>query len=285
MAPPGELGTTGGRGMRKRWIFIGLIVGLLAVAISGGVALAWGGSAHGWGWGRGDHEERQSAVAAKVAEILGTEADETADAIAQAQEEVREEAADAALEDVAGRVAETLGTDADATAEALRNVSEEMFDEALESKLQDAIDDGRITEERAQEIRDSADSYGGWLGFGYGHKGGDSDEFASRVAEELDVDSDDVADAIEQALTDIRTESLEEKLQAAIDSGRITEEEADEIREKINSGDWNGFGKRGVRGHHDGNGRRGHGRGRHANGDSGADPTATPETPSGDNST
>ena len=206
--------------MRKRWIFIGLIVGLLAVAISGGVALAWGGSAHGWGWGRGDHEERQSAVAAKVAEILGTEADETADAIAQAQEEVREEAADAALEDVAGRVAETLGTDADATAEALRNVSEEMFDEALESKLQDAIDDGRITEERAQEIRDSADSYGGWLGFGYGHKGGDSDEFASRVAEELDVDSDDVADAIEQALTDIRTESLEEKLQDHRGRGR-----------------------------------------------------------------
>ena len=78
--------------MRKRWILIALSVGLLAAAISGGVALAWGGNGHGWGWGRGDHDERKSAVAAKVAEILGTDEQETADAIDQANQEVREEA-------------------------------------------------------------------------------------------------------------------------------------------------------------------------------------------------
>ena len=78
--------------MRKRWILIAVAVGLLAAAITGGVALAWGGSGHGWGWGRGDHDERKSAVAAKVAEILGTDAQETADAIEQANQEVREEA-------------------------------------------------------------------------------------------------------------------------------------------------------------------------------------------------
>ncbi len=244
--------------MRRRWILITLAVVLLGAALSGGVAWAWGGPGHGWGLGRGDHDDRQAAVASKVAEILGTDADETADAIAQAQSDVREEAADAALEDLAGRVAETLGTDADATAEAIKAVSEEMFDEAVEAKLQDAIDEGRITEEQAQEYRDEADS-ASWRG--YGLKGDDGDDFASRVGEELDIEGDDVADAIEQALEGIRTDVLEEKLQAAIDSGRITEEEADSIRENIESGDWGkGFGKRGHRSSFGGKGVWGRGR-------------------------
>ncbi len=249
--------------MRRKWILIGLAVVLLATALSGGVALAWGGSGHGgfWGWGRGNHEERQSAVAAKVAGILGTDAEQTADAIAQAQKEVREEAADAALEDLAGRVAETLGTDATATADAIESVSGEMFSEALESKLQEAIDEGRITEERAQEIRDDADSYTGWRGWGY--KGSDSEEFANRVAAELDVEGGDAADAIKQALADIRTEALEARLQEAIADGRLTEEEAQTIREQYEAGAWYSFGKHGRhggkghwgRGHHRGRGR------------------------------
>ena len=269
--------------MRRKWILIGLAVVLLATALGGGVAFAWGGSGHGgfWGWGRGNHEERQSAVAAKVAEILGTDEEQTADAIAQARNEVREEAADAALEDLAGRVAETLGTDATATADAIEKVSGEMFSEALESKLQEAIDGGRITEERAQEIRDNADSYTGWRGWSY--KGGDSEEFANRVAAELDVEGDDVADAIKQALSNIRTEALEARLQEAVDSGRITQDEADEILEKAESGDWRSFNKRGRHGHH---GREGRGRGDHGSRkSSGSDPTATPEASGGDSST
>ena len=182
--------------MRKKWILIGLATGLLAIALTGGVALAWGGpGGHGWGlgWGRGDHGERNAAVAAKVAEILGTDEQETANAIAQAQQETREEAAEAALDELAGGVAETLGTDAEATADAIASVSREMFTEALEEKLQDAINDGSITEEQAQEYRDRADSYQGWYGFGHGSKGfrsfkgGISDEFADRVGEELGV--------------------------------------------------------------------------------------------------
>ena len=221
--------------MRRKWILVGLAVGLLAAALTGSVALAWGGPGHSWSWGRGDHEERNSAVASMVAEILGTDAEETADAITQAKTEVREEIADAALEDLAGRVAEILETDADATADALEKVSEDMFDEALESKLQDAIDDGRITEEQAQEYRDKAEASGSWYGFGYGrghgHRGGNSEEFANRVGEELDVEGDDVADAIKQAQSDIRTEAFEGKLDDAVESGRITQDEADEILE------------------------------------------------------
>ena len=260
--------------MRKRWILVALAVGLLTAAVTGGVALAWGGSGHGWGWGRSDHDERKSAVAAKVAEILGTDADETAEAIDQANQEVREEARQAALDDLAGRVAETLGTEAEATADAIEQVAGEMRSEALEQKLQDALENGRITEEQAQEYRDKADS-AGWHGFGYGFKGGDAEDFANRVGAILEVEGDDVAEAMEQAITDIRSEAVESRLQAAIDSGKITEEEAAEIREKIESGDWKGFGKRGHHGRHGGKGFWG--RGHHRGGGHWNSPAATPE--------
>ena len=249
--------------MRKRWILIALSVGLLAALVTGGVALAWGGNGHGWGWGRGDHDERKSAVAAKVAEILGTDAQETADAIAQANQEVREEAQQAALDNFAGKVAATLGTDAEETANAIQQVAEEMRSEAMESKLQSALESGRITEAEAQEYRDKAAS-SGWRGFGHGFKDGDAQEFANRVGAVLAVEGDDVADAIEQAMSDIRSEALESKLQAAIDSGRITEEEAAEIRQRIESGEWKGFGKK--RGRHGGKGHWGRGRGHHGYG-------------------
>ena len=275
--------------MRKRWILVGLAVGLLVMAVTGGVALAWGGPGHGlgWGWGGGDREERNSAVAAKVAEILGTDAEETANAITQAQQEVKQEAADAALEDLAGRVAGTLDTDATATAEALERVSQEMLSEALEEKLQEAIDDGRITGEQAQEYRDQADSYQGWYGFGHGSKGfrgfkgGIGDEFADRVGEELDVDGGDVKDAIQQALSDIGREALEGRLQDAVDNGRITQERADEILEDYDSGDAHWFNKRGHHGRHGFKGKWGRSRGHHGNGNSDSDATPTPE-PAGD---
>ena len=266
--------------MRKKWIIIGLAVGLLAMALTGGAALAWGGPGDGWGWGRGDHDERNTAVAEKVAEILGTDADETADAISQAQQEVRDEAADAALDDLAGRVAETLGTDAVETADAIESVSKEVFSEALEERLQNAIDDGHITEEQAQEYRDKADSYSGWYGYRGSFKGSggiDNDDFAERVGDELDVDGGNVKDAIEQALSDIGREALEEKLQDAVDDGRITQDRADEILEDYDSGDGHRFNKRGHHGRHGGKGHWSRGRGHHGSGGSDSDATATPE--------
>ena len=263
--------------MKKKWILIALTVVLAAAAITGGVAAAWGGPGYGWGWGRGDHEERNTAVAAKVAEILGTDEEETADAISQAQTEVRQEAFDASVANIADRVAEALGTDTDATADALKDVAQEMRSEALESKLQEAIDDGRMTEEQAQEYRDNAASEG-WHGNGNSLFGIGSQDYADRVAETLDVDGPDVSDAIEQALKDIRSETLESRLQAAIDDGSITEEQADEIREKLESNEGNGFGKGGHHG-----GRGGWGRGHHRGRGHWDSPTATPEpTTNGD---
>ena len=245
--------------MRKKWIIIGLAAGLLAAVLAGGVALAWGGGGHGWG--RGHDSERLSDLAGKVAGILGTDEQETADAIAQAHRELREEAAEAAVEDIASRVAATLGTDADATAEAMTQVADEMLEEALEAKLQQAIDDGRMTEDEAQEHRDNWEA-NAWSGKGLLFRGIDEQDYADRVGALLEVDGaavsgDDVGDAIEQAMSDIRSEAMESRIQSAIDSGRITEEEAEELRSKIESGDWDGFGKRGRHGGHGGWGHRG----------------------------
>ncbi len=242
--------------MRKRWILMALAVGLLAAALTGGVALAWGGPGHGWG--RGGHDDRMSALAGKVAGILGTGEQETADALAQARRELRDEVRETALNDLAGRVAETLGTDADATANAMAQVADEMRSEALESRLQAAIESGRLTEEQAQEIRNGVES-GGWHGKGFGFKG-NTEEFANRVGAILGVAGGDVADAIQQAKRAIMSEAVESRLQAALASGTITEEQAAEIRERIESGDWRGFGKRGHRGRHGGEGHRGRGR-------------------------
>ena len=245
--------------MRKRWILIGLAVGLLTVAVTGGVALAHGGGpGNGWGWGRGDQDSRLSDLAGKVAGILETDEDETLDAINQARQELRDEAYEADLDDLAERVAETLETDAEETADAMAKVSEEMYDEALETKLQDAIDDERITEEQAQEYRDNADSYGAWYGYGYGNsrgrgfKSGSSGDFASRLADELELEADDVEDAIDQAFADIRTEDLESKLEDAVDNGRLTQEEADAILvlQKADSGIWSNFDRRSRFGNH-----------------------------------
>ena len=234
--------------MRKKWIIIGLAAGLLAAVLAGGVALAWGGG--GKGWGRGHDSGRLSDLAGKVAGILGTDEQETADAIAQAQRELREEANDAALADIASRVAGTLGTDVESTTGAMEQVAGEMQGEALEAKLQQAIDNGRITEDEAQEYRNNWEE-GGWAGKGFLFRGIDTQAYADRVGAMLEVDGeavsgDDVAAAIEQAKEDIQSEALEARLQAAIESGGITEEEAEEIREKIASGDWKGLRKTGT---------------------------------------
>ena len=243
--------------MRKKWILIALSAGLLAAMIAGGAALAWGGPGKGgiggWFGGDNDRSERQTAVANKVANILGTDAQTTADAIERAHREVQQEAADAKLQDLAARVAEILETDADATADAINNAGADLSREALDRKLQRAIDNGRMTEDEAQEIRDQAET-NGWHTIGHGlHAKGDFQELANRVGETLNVDGDTVAAALKQAFTDMHIAELDAKLDAAVENGRITQAEADEIRAKMESNHWRGYGKAG-------HGRHGHGR-------------------------
>lgn len=104
-------------------------------------------------------------------------------------------------------------------------------------------------------------------------------EFAERLAEELGVDADEVAAAIDKIRTEMMDEraaerlaQLEERLAAAVEAGNLTQEQADvllELAEKRADERLDGFGGRGFGGgfgHGPGHGP-GHGLGWGAEGD------------------
>ena len=88
---------------------------------------------------------------------------------------------------------------------------------------------------------------------------GDADKssFAARVAEILGLDEATVQDAIDQAKAEMRDEALQSKLDRLVESGRMTQEQADEYKtwleskpEGVPSRMFGGFGKRHRSGHH-----------------------------------
>lgn len=83
-----------------------------------------------------------------------------------------------------------------------------------------------------------------------------SKSFAGRVAEILGLQEDTVADAMQQAKEDMRDEAVKAKLDALVEAGEITQEEADEYLEWLESRPDVNFGG----GHGRGHGKRGFGR-------------------------
>ena len=78
-----------------------------------------------------------------------------------------------------------------------------------------------------------------------------SKTFAGRVAEILGLEDDTVADAMKQAKEDMRDEAVKAKLDALVEAGKITQEEADEYLEWLESRpdvDFGGGHGRGFRG-------------------------------------
>ena len=64
-----------------------------------------------------------------------------------------------------------------------------------------------------------------------GSAGGPRQIFLSKVADILELDEEQLADAFVQACQEMRDEAQGQRLQNAIDEGLITEEEAEQIRE------------------------------------------------------
>ena len=62
-----------------------------------------------------------------------------------------------------------------------------------------------------------------------------SKSFAGRVAEILDLDEDTVADAMKQAKEEMRDEAIKAKLDALVEAGEITQDEADDYLEWLDS--------------------------------------------------
>ena len=180
----------------KRWLVIPAVAGLAAVAALGGVAAA---SSSGGG-------------------------------------------------ETGSRVAEILELDDETVTGAFKQAIQQRLDEALQARLDELVEAERITQEQADEFKAWYDERpegfpGSGLGFGKRgfHRGGSG--VGSLVAEILEVDEQTVADAIDQA----RDERFQERLDQAVENGRITQEKADAIAERYADSDDEGrhgrFGK------------------------------------------
>lgn len=87
----------------------------------------------------------------------------------------------------------------------------------------------------------------------------DGDSFAARVATILGLEESAVSDAMAQAKREMRSEALRDALDAKVEAGRITQEQADEYFEWAESApEWAEGGHHFGRGDRDG--RRGHGK-------------------------
>ena len=168
----------------KRWLIIPAVAGLAAVAALGGIA-----AAHSYG-------------------------------------------------EVDSRVAEILELDEETVTGAFKQAMQQRFDEALQARLDKLVEAGRITQEQADELKAWYDERPEGVpgsGFGFGkrgfHRGGG--DIGALVAEILEVDEQTVADAIEQ----VRDERFQERLDQAVENGRITQEKADAIAERYADGD------------------------------------------------
>jgi polyhydroxyalkanoate synthesis regulator phasin len=147
--------------------------------------------------------------------------------------------------------------------DALDQAQGELLDEALEARLQDLVDEGRITQQEADQYLEWWQSRPeGLPGLGGsrpgGHMGGrpagapddgaggteDQPAPVDRHQELLDracaiyqentgvvIDSEQLRDAFHQALSELREEALEAHVQNLVDEGRITQEEADSYLE------------------------------------------------------
>ena len=169
----------------RRWLVIPAVAGLAAVAALGGIVAAGGGE-------RGE---------------------------------------------TGSRVAEVLELDEQTVTDAFEQARQQQFDEALQARLDKLVEAERITQAQAGEIKAWYDERPeGVPGFGFGkrgfHRGGS--DIGALVAEILGVDEQTLTDAIGQA----RGEEFQERLDQAVEDGKLTQEKADAIAERYENGEF-----------------------------------------------
>ena len=220
--------------MKKRWFVVPLLVGVLALGIMGGTALAQD---------RGTSSDSPvGKFASKVAAILGLDETKVQDAFKQAAKETQDEA----LQTKLGRLVEQ-GRLTQEQADAYKawylarpegifqglqlpgmrgpQVSREMQDEALQTKLNRLVEHGRLTQEQA-------DAYMKW--------------FLSRPEGTFP------GPQLPQAVRETQDEALQARLDRMVENGRLTQEQADAYLEWYKSrpeGPLPGLGHHGFGGH------------------------------------
>ena len=187
--------------MRRKWIPIGLIVGLLAAAITGSAVLA-------------SEDDPPGSNGDAVTDVVVTDDDVTAVSTGNTVMETEEP------DELAARIAEILGTDPQTTADAMAQVDAAMYAGYVDALLRKAVESGRITEEQANDIRAQVQSGDHtaldslWV---YSYEKRDSDssfeeeeaegisyqEYGNRIGAILGVDGQRVAHAIAQAFEEL----------------------------------------------------------------------------------
>jgi len=166
-----------------------------------------------------------------------------------------------ALLDRAGAIYEEetgLAIDSEQLKDALDQAQSEMQEEALESRLQNLVDEGKITQEEADQYLEWWQSRpdigpplpgpGGGIARGVVAAADDSSsntedqsqatnrhqallDRACAIYEEetgVAIDSEQLKEALDQARSEIQDEALESRLQNLVDEGEMTQEEADQ---------------------------------------------------------
>ncbi len=253
--------------MKTKWLPMGLVAGLLAMAVTGGVALASGGG-NGAGACNDAEEvvaEYQDPLPAKVAEILGTDSQATTDAMARVDAEIEAEHFDAFLKEAveSGRIT-TEQADAIRAQVKCGDYSgldqlwldsyeeecgaEDWFEEPEGLSYQEYTNRiGAILNVDGQKVADAMDQAfeepvvaeaEGEDGAGPGEG---ADWLTARIAEILGADPQATADAMAQVDAEIEAEYVDSFLRQAVESDRITAEQADAIRAQVKSSDYSGL--------------------------------------------
>ena len=152
--------------------------------------------------------------------------------------------------------AKELGVEPSALSDALKH--------ALENRIDEAVDAGRLTEEQGKALKERIDSadvplvFGGiapgdrpGFGPGFGHFGGHFGPFAGldTAASYLGLDEDELRDRLADGksladvakaegtsvdgLVDALVADAEQRIDAAVDDGRLTNEQASDVKEDL----------------------------------------------------
>lgn len=186
--------------LRKRWLIGAVAAALAATAIAGGVVAATaarGGdktASIGLACGSGAKAE---ALIEEVASTISRSATEVCDAFAQAQNDAHER--------------------------------------TLQGQLDGLVEKGRITQAQAVELRTWLDARPEWLPWGrFGKQGhGFASSVVARAAELLGVDEEALAGAVKQAHFKALAEEVRARLDQLVEEGRITQEQADGLAERL----------------------------------------------------
>ena len=164
-------------------------------------------------------------------------------------------------EAVQEKIAEELGQDQETVAQAFATAGDEARDAAIAAKLAKLVEAGAITQAEADEIQAWYDAAPDALS--KTKKAGPHVDL-ERVAEILGVDQETLESAAGAARNEVAAEAFSERLEAAVAEGRITEEQAAEMRERFENRPQREFGQgqREKHGREFGQGQRDkHGRG------------------------